>query len=122
MWIGAVQYQQPIKILVRGVKTVEMARRRAATVCSGPLLGRELQAVADAELGQDVSWAGRVGFELLPQPADKDPQILHFLGLRRAPHLAQQMAMGKHLAGVHDEMTQQVEFLGRQLYLRAAAG
>src|SRR5437763_17203229 len=49
-------------------------------VCSGALLGRELQAVADAELGQDVGRAGRVGFELLPQPAAKDPQILHFFG------------------------------------------
>ena len=28
-------------------------------------------------------------------------------GLRRAPNLAQQMAMGQHLAGMHDKMTQQ---------------
>ena len=32
------------------------------------------------------------------------------------------MAVGQHLAGMHDEMAQQVEFLGRQLDLLAAAG
>ena len=85
MWIGAVRYQQPIKILVRGVKTVGGGFAPRAIVCSDALLGRKLQAVADAELGQDVGWAGRVGFELLPQPADEDPQILHLFGLRRAP-------------------------------------
>src|SRR2546423_5849424 len=79
-------------------------------VCSGALFRRQLQAVADPELGQDVGWAGRVGFELLPQAADKDSQILHLFGLRRAPDLAQQGAGGQDLARVHDEMTQKGEF------------
>jgi len=64
---------------------------REDAVCSGrqrALLGRQLQAVADPELGQDVSRTGRIGFDLLPQPADEHPKILHFLGLCRAPHLA----------------------------------
>jgi hypothetical protein len=56
---------------------------------SDPLFERQLQAIADAEFGQDVGRSRRVGFELLPQPADEDAQILHFVGLRRSPDLAQ---------------------------------
>src|SRR5260370_29802519 len=107
MWISAVRYQQSIKILVRAVKSVGGGLTSRAVVCSDALIGRELEAVADAEFGQDVGRAGRVGFELLPQPADKDPQILHLFGLRRAPDLAQQMAVGQDFAGVHDEMAQE---------------
>ena len=70
-----------------------------------------MQAVADAELGQDVGRPGRVGFELVAQSTDEDPQILNLLGLRRTPPHAQQMAMGQDLAGMHYEMTHQVEFL-----------
>src|SRR5690348_14903847 len=103
MWIGAVRYQQGIKILVRGVKTVGAALGRAI-VSSDALLRRELQAVADAELGQDMGRAGRVELELLPQPANEDPQILHLFALRRAPDLPEQMPVGQYLAGMHDEM------------------
>ena len=52
-------------------------------------LGRQLQAIADAEFRQDMGRAGRVGFELLPQPADEDAQILDLLGLRGTPDFAQ---------------------------------
>src|ERR1700760_3515626 len=122
MWIGAVRYQQPIKILVRGVNTAERGGfAPRITGCSDARSRRELQAVADTELGEDMSRAGRVGFELLPQSTDKHPQILHLFGLRRAPDLAQKMAMGQHLAGVHNEMAQQVEFLGGELNLPASA-
>src|SRR5262249_13863179 len=69
------------------------------------LLCRQLQAVADTKLVQDVRRPGRVRFELVAQAADKAPKILHLIGLRRAPDLAQQMAMGQHLASMHDEMT-----------------
>jgi hypothetical protein len=58
-------------------------------LCSGALLGRELQSVTDAEFGENVGRAGRVGFELLPQAADKDPEVMHLLGLCWPPELAQ---------------------------------
>src|SRR5258708_40100229 len=98
MWISAVRYQQSIKILVRAVKSVGGGLTSRAVVCSDALIGRELEAVADAEVGQDVGRAGRGGFELLPQPADKDPQILDLFGLRPAPALAPAMAVGAGLA------------------------
>jgi hypothetical protein len=50
MWIGAVRCEQPIKILVLGVKTAGGGFPPRYRVCSDALLGRELQAVADAEL------------------------------------------------------------------------
>jgi len=37
-------------------------------------------------------------------------------------NFAQQMAMGEHLSGVHDEVPQQIEFFWRQLDLPAASG
>src|SRR5215472_17655373 len=77
---------------------------------SSTLLGRQLQAVADPKLGQDVGRPSWVGFELVAQPADEDPEILHLFGLRRAPDLAQQVAMGQDLAGMHNQVTQQVKF------------
>jgi len=58
--VGVVRYQQSITILVRRVKTVGGGLSSRRLVRSGALLGRELQAVADAELCQDVG-VGRVG-------------------------------------------------------------
>src|SRR6266478_7869295 len=78
------------------------------------LLRRQLQPVADPEFGQDVGRPRRVGLQLLPQPANKDPEILDLLGLRRPPYLAQQLAVRQHLTGVGDEMAQQLELLGRE--------
>ena len=68
-------------------------------------------------------WVGRVGSgsSLCRKPADEYAQILHLVGLGRPPYLAQQLAMGQHLAGMHDEMAQQVELLRRQFDLVAAA-
>ncbi len=65
---------------------------------------------------------GRIGFEFLPQSANEDPQILDFIHMRRAPHLAQQLAMRHDLAGMRDEVAQQFELLWRQLDLDAVAG
>jgi hypothetical protein len=52
-------------------------------------LGRQLQPITNAEFRQNMGRAGRVGFELLPQPADEDAQILDLVGLRRTPDFAQ---------------------------------
>src|SRR5579862_7307070 len=86
------------------------------------LLWLQSQTIADTEFGEDVRWSRRVRFELLAQPADKHPQILHFVGLRRSPNLAQQMAVGQHLAGMDHQVAQQLEFFRRQLDLLAGAG
>jgi hypothetical protein len=71
--------------------------RHPTKVCggrSGALLRRQLKAVTDTQLGQNVGRPGRVGLELMAQSADEDSKILHLIGLRRAPDLAQQMAVG----------------------------
>src|SRR6266478_5063233 len=79
------------------------------------LLRRQLQPVADPELGQYVGRPRRVGLQLLPQPANTDPEILDLLGLRRPPHLAQQLAVRQHLAGMSDEMANNSNSLGDSL-------
>src|SRR5205085_12316185 len=69
-----------------------------------------------------MGWAGRIGFELLPQPADEDAQILHLLRLRRPPNLTQQLAMGQHLASMRHQMAQQLEFFWGELDRFTGAG
>jgi len=68
------------------------------------LIRRQLQAITDPKLGQDVRRARRVRFELLPEAPDEHPEILHLIAVRRPPNLAQQMPVRKHLSGVRDEM------------------
>jgi hypothetical protein len=70
------------------------------------LLGRQLKAIPDPKLGQEVGRAGRVGFELLPKTSYEDPKILDLIGVRRPPNLPQQVALRKHLTGMSDEMPQ----------------
>src|SRR4051794_31948958 len=65
--------------------------------------------------------AGRIGFELLPQPADEHAQILHLFRLRRTPDFAQQMSVGQYLAGMADEHAEEIELLWRQFDLLTAA-
>ena len=50
------------------------------------MLFRFAQAVADARLGP----------QLLPEVADIDPEVLRVLGMRRASHRRQQLALGDH--------------------------
>src|SRR5271169_6485328 len=72
----------------------------------GALLGRELEAIADAQFGQEMRRTGRVGFELLPQPADKHSKVLYVLSVCRAPDLAQQLAVGQDFAGMDHQVAQ----------------
>src|SRR3954454_16331731 len=65
--------------------------------------------------------AGRIGFELLPQPADEHAQVLHFFRLRRTPDFAQQISVSQYLAGMADEHAEEIELLWRQFDLLSAA-
>src|SRR3954469_15608602 len=75
------------------------------------------QPIPDTGLGGDIAWlVGRL-FDLLPELADIDPEILH-VG-RIAPHLLQQEMVGQHLAGMLHHNAQYVVLLGGELYLLA---
>ena len=83
------------------------------------------QPVADADLGQQVARPRRIGFDLAAQRAHVDAQVLRRFDMRRAPHLAQQLAMRQHLAAVARERGQQLVFDRRQMDVlrrRAARG
>ena len=80
-----------------------------------------LPAVADPPHGHQPRRAGRVGLDLLPQPADVD-------GDRRvvaegpAPHLGEQLLPGERPARVADQEPQQVELPHRERQLGPAGG
>src|SRR5438552_3519842 len=80
----------------------------------------DLQSIAHARLCQDMPRLLWIRFQLLPQLADEDPQRLHVRTVLTAPHLAQQVAMCQHLAGVNHELLENVVLLGRQPHLVAA--
>src|SRR4051794_41681237 len=60
---------------------------RSVVLRRGALFRRQLQAITDPELGQDMGRAGRGGFELLPPAANEDTEALHIFGLTRSPDL-----------------------------------
>jgi len=60
----------------------------------------------------------RVGFDLLPELAHIDPQILR-IG-QFVPQLLEQEAVGQHLAGMLHQHAQQLVFLRREFYLLVA--
>ena len=65
---------------------------------------------------------GGIAFELLPQRADGDAEIVDLLLLRRAPDGAQQMGVGQHAAGMLGELGEHGIFLGRQMDLARRRG
>src|SRR5512135_1543085 len=58
------------------------------------------EAVADAGFRQQVRRLGGVGLQLLAQAGDVDAQVVAVLGVARPPHLAHQVLVRHHLAGV----------------------
>ena len=56
--------------------------------------------IPDARLGQNNPRVVGVIFNLVPQLADIDTQILRILRMRRAPHRSENLFMGHHAAGM----------------------
>src|SRR4051794_18049688 len=85
------------------------------------LLRRQLQAITNPKLGQNMLRARRVVLEFLAKTADEHPEVLNLLGMRRSPDLPQQIAMRQHLSGMGHEMPQQLELFWRELDLLTGA-
>src|ERR1044072_2934935 len=79
-----------------------------------------VEAVADPGFGEDVARAGRVGFDLLAQLADEDAQVFGLLDALAAPDRREQRAVRENLAGVVQEVDEQLEILRREPHVRAA--
>ena len=79
---------------------------------------RRPQPVADAGLRQNIVRALGIGFDLLPELADIDAQIL-CVG-QFVPQLLQEKAVGQHFAGVLHQDAQQVVFSRRQFDIALA--
>src|SRR3954471_18535702 len=81
-----------------------------------------LEAVADASLGQQMSWLGRVVLELLAQACDVDAQVVGLAVVRRPPHLVQQVTLTHETTRVPDEDLEQSPLRGGQTYDDPVAG
>ena len=68
---------------------------------AGPLFA---QAVADAGFGGDQARGGGVGLQLLAELAHEDAQVLHVLGVGRAPDGRQELLVGDDLAAARHEL------------------
>jgi hypothetical protein len=83
--------------------------------CRRSYLVRGTEPVTDARLGQDVARLLRIGFDLVPQLLDVDPQV-PYVG-RHFPDLAEDELMGEHLTGVLHQQLQDIVLPGRKLHL-----
>src|SRR6266478_77655 len=78
------------------------------------------EAVADARLSQEIARARGLGFELVTQVGHVDADVVRLVGMRRAPHLAEQLLVRHDLSRVPDERREEL-VLGRcQAHLGAA--
>ena len=79
-------------------------------VSARPSVGRT-KAIADARFSQDILWPFRISFDLLPELANVDPELLGVDGL--IPQFADQKLVGEDLARMLHENPQEIVFLGR---------
>src|ERR1044071_2997664 len=64
--------------------------------------------ITDASLRNEVPWARRILFELVPKLADKDSEIVRFLRMARPPDFLKQLAVREHHPGMADQCCQQL--------------
>src|SRR2546421_1061159 len=76
-----------------------------------------IEAIANPGVGEKVAWCGRVGFDLLSQLTDEDPQVFGLPGVISAPDRAEQRAMSQNFSGIANEVNHQVKFFRRQAQL-----
>src|SRR5947208_17078432 len=76
-----------------------------------------IEAIANPGVGEKVAWCGRIGFDLLSQLTDENPQVFGLPGVISTPDRAQQRAMSQNFSGIADEVNHQVKFFRRQAQL-----
>ena len=87
--------------------------------------GEELvrgEPVANTGFGQQVAGASRVHLQFAPELGHVDAEVVCLVGVRGAPHVKEELAMGQDLASVADERGQQPVFDWRQVYLAPKDG
>ena len=65
---------------------------------------REVKSVARPSIGNQEAGLGGIGFDLLTEAVDKNPQIFQFVAIVRAPNSLQQLAMSNCLVGPYEEV------------------
>src|SRR5437588_11071139 len=76
-----------------------------------------IEAIANPGVGEKVAWCGRIGFDLLSQLTDENPQVFGLPGVISTPDRAEQRTMSQNFSGIADEINHQIEFFRRQAQL-----
>src|SRR5215216_441154 len=86
------------------------------------MLRAGVEAVADPRLGEDVTWRGGLRLDLLAQLADEDAEVFGLFHRLSTPDGGEQGVVCQHLAGVAEEIGNQVILLWREVHLRSLHG
>src|SRR5262245_24774731 len=105
----------------------ERLRRSAVCICFNCILQIELAQFAIYNYSGPLKFiphapnrlqkyrVGRVGLNLLPQPADMHGDGAHVAGEGVTPHIVEQLLAGEYLAGIAHQKLQQIELAHRQI-------
>ena len=70
--------------------------------------------VSDAGIGEDEPRSAWMFFDLFPELANEDTQVLSLIHVRLSPDFLKQHAMGKHFPGMFNHVFQEIIFGGSQ--------
>ncbi len=117
--------QKPCRLRTKPTDDADTTGDTAAGQAGCPI-GRAISvlvrhAVAHARLGAHDLRFGGVAFDLLPELADEDAQVVQVVGVGGAPDGGQQRAVGDDTAGVAGKEEQEVVLLRRQMHRLAGA-
>ena len=85
---------------------------------SAPGLGKSAlqpKAVPHAGFGQQESWPGGIGLDLLAELVHVDAEVMAFLAGAGAPDFVKELAVGHDLVGVFHQHAEQAVFVGSQM-------
>src|SRR6266568_1430695 len=86
-------------------------------VWQGSVRSVYLEAVPDTRLRHQIAWAGRVGFQFMPQLPHIHAQVMTGLGVARPPAFLQELAVGDHSASIPHQGSQELVLYGGEMDL-----
>ena len=80
----------------------------------------EKKPIPDPRFGQQMRRLRGLRFDFLPELIHNDAQMVDLITVIRTPDRLEQLAMRNDFVGMRDQISQQIEFLGRETHLRIA--
>src|SRR3954471_8441579 len=104
---------QPIRAQRGAMSHIKDCRQRGSGRAKEQLI-RQVKAVSDSQLSQQVLRISRVFFNLLPDLIDEDVEVREFITVVRSPDRLQQLRVRDRDVGMRDEIVKQVKLLRRE--------